>query len=81
MLTLMKRIWTAWKGVAHRIVQAQNFVLMALVYIFAVAPVAVLLKVSRRPVVPPPPQPDGQGSLWQPVRSGRLDMDRAGRMY
>ncbi|MCB9764894.1 MAG: hypothetical protein H6739_34275 [Alphaproteobacteria bacterium] len=81
MLPLMKRIWRAWKGLAHRIITAQNYVLMAIVYWVALAPVALVLKLVRHEVVPAAPEQDPEGSFWQQRRVPPLDMDRASRMY
>lgn len=77
----MKVIWRAWKGVAHRIIQAQNWFLMSIVYWIALAPVAILLRLSRRPVVPADPSPDERGSYWIPRDDGPITMERAGRMF
>lgn len=77
----MKAIWRAWKGVAHRIIQAQNWVLMSIVYWLALAPVAVFIRLSRRAVVPGEPTPDADGSFWIARDDGVMGMDRANRMF
>lgn len=81
MLTLMKRIWRAWKGVAHRIIQAQNWVLMSIVYWVALAPVAVVLRLTGHRPVPDAPAPAADGSFWIPREDGAMKMDRATRMF
>lgn len=77
----MKAIWRAWKGVAHRIIQAQNWALMSIVYWLALAPVAVLIRLSGRKVVPVEGGPDASGSFWIPRTDGVMGMDRANRMF
>ncbi|MCK6525030.1 hypothetical protein L6R49_26805 [Myxococcota bacterium] len=81
MLTLMKRIWRGWKRLAHHIVSAQNFVLMSVVYWFALAPVAVALKLVGKKVIAPPPEKDAQGSFWRPRAAPGYDLQRANRMF
>ena len=80
MLALMKRIWRGWKRVAHKIISAQNFVLMSGVYWFAVAPVALTLKLIRFKLLRTPVQNDEDESYWE-KKEGVLSMDRASRMY
>jgi len=43
-LALMKTIWRRWKKIAHGIIRAQNWLLMAIVYVVAVAPVAIVMR-------------------------------------
>lgn len=81
MLDLMKTVWRAWKGIAHRIITAQNWILMSLVYVVAVAPVALVLRVVGKQVVKPPQPPGEDGSFWEPLEDGPMTMDRANRMY
>ncbi|MEY3213061.1 MAG: hypothetical protein RIT28_3542 [Pseudomonadota bacterium] len=77
----MKKIWRSWKGLAHHIVAAQNFVLMSLVYWVALAPVALCLKLIGRSVIAPPPEKDAQGSFWRPRAASGYDLQRANRMF
>lgn len=77
----MKRIWRGWKRLAHHIVSAQNFVLMSVVYWFALAPVAVALKLVGKKVIAPPPEKDAQGSFWRPRAAPGYDLQRANRMF
>ncbi|MCB9795607.1 MAG: hypothetical protein H6741_23130 [Alphaproteobacteria bacterium] len=81
MLALMKKVWRAWKGLAHHIITAQNYILMSLVYVLAVAPVAIVLKLTGHPVVKAPPEPGPDGSFWEPRTDGPMTMERANRMY
>lgn len=77
----MKAIWRAWKGVAHRIIQAQNWLLMSIVYWLALAPVALAIRLSGHKVVPTEPGPDAGGSFWTPRSDGVMGMERANRMF
>ncbi|MDP6934148.1 MAG: hypothetical protein QGG40_14580, partial [Myxococcota bacterium] len=47
MLELLKLIWRKWKGVAHGLVHAQSWVLMAIAYWSAVFPVSVYFRLFR----------------------------------
>jgi len=80
MLALMKRIWRGWKGIAHKIISAQNFVLMAGVYWFAVAPVAIAIKLIRYRLLETPVVDDEADSYWE-KKEGTLSMDRAQKMF
>ncbi|HJN72690.1 MAG TPA: hypothetical protein QGF58_02035 [Myxococcota bacterium] len=76
----MKRIWRAWKGVAHKIISAQNFVLMSGVYWFAVAPVAICMKLIRFRLLSTPSASEEVDSYWED-KEGLLSMDRAQKMF
>ncbi|MED5369756.1 MAG: hypothetical protein VX899_01965 [Myxococcota bacterium] len=81
MLALHKVIWKAWKGFSHKLISAQNAILMAAVYIFAVAPVAVVFKlIGKRLVSPPEIDPEAE-SYWEAKEDGRFDMEKAQRMF
>ncbi len=81
MLALMKSVWRAWKGFAHKIIAAQNWLLMAWVYFFAVAPVALVLKLIGKPLVRRPLIDAQADSYWEDKTDGPLTMDRAARMF
>ena len=81
MLATMKTIWRAWKGLAHKIIAAQNFVLMSWVYIVAVAPVAICMKLLGRKLVFRPVIDADADSYWQEKTDGPMTMDRANRMF
>ncbi len=77
----MKAIWRGWKRFAHRLISAQNWLLMALVYWFAVMPVALGLRILRHRLVQPVNQDADADSYWEPRSDGPLDMARAQRMF
>ena len=81
MLATMKTIWRAWKGLAHKIIAAQNFVLMSWVYIVAVAPVAIFMKLLGHKLVIRPAIDADADSYWQEKTDGPMTMDRANRMF
>ncbi len=77
----MKALWRLWKGLAHRIIAVQNWVLMAWVYVFAVAPVAIGMKLFGRPLVRRPAIDPEIESYFEDKRGGPLTMERASRMF
>lgn len=81
MLALHKRIWRAWKGFSHKLIAAQNAVLMAGVYIFAVAPVALVFKLTGKRLVQPPAIDPEADSYWEKRDDEPFDMDKAQRMF
>lgn len=77
----MKSIWRGWKRFAHKLISAQNWLLMALVYWFAVMPVAAMLKLIRHRLIHTPETDAEADSYWEPRTDGPLDMGRAERMF
>lgn len=81
MLALHKYIWRAWKGFSHKLISAQNAVLMSFVYIFAVAPVAAFFKLTGKRLVQPPRIDPEAESYWEKRDDEPFDMDKAQRMF
>ena len=81
MLRTMKVIWGKWKGFAHRLIDWQNRILMALVYILAVAPVGLVFKLMGRRLLDRAEPEEGAASYWQERSEPALDMERARRMF
>ena len=81
-LTLMKTIWRRWKGVAHGIIRAQNWTLMAITYFVAVGPVAVIMRLKHKDLTDRGlGDPEGQHVLRVHVRSHGVaapELDRQG---
>jgi hypothetical protein len=80
-LSWLKRIWWSWKRLVHQLNAVISFVLMAFVYIVAVAPVALGFRIFK-----PDPTDRGLGdpqrkSFWLEVRLGREDIQRAQRPW
>ena len=82
MLELFKRMWIAWNDqVVRNIMRAQNFVLMSIVFVFALAPVALVLKALGRRMIDRRAPPAGTASYWVERDGKPLTMDRATRQF
>ena len=80
MLTLFKQIWRGWKRVTHKIIAAQNWFLMAMVYITAVAPVAILMRLFARPLLDRSLGDEDAESYWIPREDGPYTMEKSQHM-
>ncbi len=81
MLALMKTIWKGWKGFAHKLVAGQSWFLMAIVYIFAVGPVSLFIKLdASRRLDRGPADPDA-ATYQVKVERPPQDVRRAQRPY
>lgn len=80
MLTLFKAIWRRWKGFAHRLISAQNWFLMCLVYWGSVAPIAILMKTFAKPLLDRGLGPDDASSFWIDRDDGPMTMEQASHM-
>jgi hypothetical protein len=47
MLELLKGAWRGWKAGTHALVKGQSWLLMALAYVLALAPIALFFKLFR----------------------------------
>jgi hypothetical protein len=81
MLWLFKSLWRWQHAFLHAVIALQNRVLMTVVYVVAMAPVAVLLKLFRQDLLHrgDPEQPGS--SYWVPREDDPMTMDRARRMF
>ena len=81
MLELFKRLWIGWNDrVVRNILRAQNAVLMTVVFVLALAPVAILLRLAGRRMLDRGPAPNS-ATFWQ-ARSGKpMTMKEAARQY
>jgi hypothetical protein len=77
----MKAIWRRWKAFAHRLIDYQNRFLMGVVYVTAVAPVALVFKLMGRKLLDRGPADESQESYWVERTEPPLDMKRASRMF
>ena len=80
-LDLMKTIWSRWKKAVHRINDVIAFTLMTVVYVTAMAPVALYMRIFR-----PDPIDRGLGepdrkSYWMPMRLEAQDLRRSQRPW
>jgi hypothetical protein len=80
-LTLMKTIWRRWKRVAHGIMRAQNWFLMALTYVIAVGPVAIVLRIKHRDMTDRGLGDPDAKSYWLEPELGEQDIVRAQRPW
>ena len=81
MLRTMKAIWRRWKGFAHHLINYQNRFLMGVVYVTAVAPVAMGFKLLGRKMIDRGPADPEAETYWQTRTEPPLDMARAARMF
>jgi hypothetical protein len=79
MIPLFKAMWRAQHAFLHGLIQTQNRILMAVTYLIAIAPVALVFKLMGKRLLPEVPR-DAE-SYWIPRDDGPLDMDRAQRMF
>lgn len=85
MLALMKRLWKGWKRFASAIVNAQNTVLLFVVFLFGIGPVALVARLRRRHFLdltpPPPPGLETGGTWWTPLPQRTMDVKSAQRPF
>ena len=81
MLNLLKTIWRSWKKAVHGLNAAISFTLMALVYWFALLPVAVGFRLFKRDALDRGPGDATALTAWTPIRSPREDIRRAQRPW
>jgi len=80
-LSVMKTIWRRWKALAHGLVKVQSWLLMAIVYVVAMGPISVFIKLDKtRRLDRGPAQPDAQ-TFAQPVRTRPQDVRTAQRPW
>jgi hypothetical protein len=80
-IRFFKGIWRREKAFLHGIIKAQNWLLMALVYVFAVSPVAIVTKLfGRRMLDMSPPDPNAE-TYWIPRDDGPMTFERAKRRF
>jgi len=82
MLELFKTLWLAWNDrVIHNILKAQNTVLMGVVWLLALAPLAILLRLAGRRLLDRAPPPQQAGSHWLPRSGQPMQMKEASRQF
>jgi hypothetical protein len=80
LLRFMKRLWYAEQSAIHGLIGFQNKLLMTIVYLIAIFPVAVILKLMGKRLIDAPLE-RGKESYWEPCDDGPLTIDRAKRMF
>tara|TARA_B100001250_G_scaffold343963_1_gene312807 strand:+ start:356 stop:604 length:249 start_codon:yes stop_codon:yes gene_type:complete len=81
LIRFFKGLWRREKAFLHGILKLQNWILMALVYVLAVAPVAILLKLFRHEMLDKSlPDPEAK-SYWVEKTDGPLTLERARKRF
>jgi len=80
-LALMKTIWRRWKGVAHGIIRAQNWILMAVAYFVAVGPVALVMRMTNKDLTDRGLGDPEATTYWLEPEMGHQDIQRAQRPW
>jgi len=80
MLSLFKTLWRKWQSFAHRLIKAQNWFLMSLVYWLALAPVAIAMKLKGSVLLDRSLGEDGAESLWNEREDSVYTMDKSQHM-
>ena len=81
MLAFMKFLWRRWKGLAHRIIAAQNWLVMAIAYAVGMGPVAVIMRMKHPDLIDRGLGDPESASYWIPLNDERQDIRRAQRPY
>ena len=81
MIRLFKALWRRQKKMIQGILTLQNWILMTVVYLIAVTPVAIVLKLLRSPMLDKSlPQP-GRKSYWHDRSDGPMTWERIKKRY
>ena len=81
MLNTMKSIWKAWKHLAHGIITAQNTILLLVVFLFGVAPAAILARLTHKPLLDRGLTGSDTKTDWLDLPQTTRDMDWAQRPF
>ncbi len=81
MLRFLKRVWRGWKSFAHGLIKAQSWLLMAFAYVVALAPVALVFKISRPDPLDEKPADPKASTYAGPVRARLQDIRSAQRPW
>ena len=81
MLEVLKAVWRRWKRLAHAIIAAQNWVLMAVAYGVGMGPVALVMRLKYPDLIDRGLGDQQGSSYWLPVQGERQDIRRAQRPY
>ena len=81
MLAFMKTLWRHWKGLAHRIIAAQNWLIMALAYGIAMGPVSLVMRIKNPDLIDRGLGEEDWESFWLPLAAEAEDIRRAQRPW
>ena len=79
MLYFFKRLWYTEKRGLHKLLDFQNKAMMTIVYIIAVLPVAVILKLTGNKLIDEEIE-RGAESYWLKPKRAKITIDSARRM-
>jgi len=77
----MTALWRNWKALAHRIIAAQNWVLMAIAYVIAMGPVSVIMRIKNPDLIDRGLGDPEWESFWIPMVKEPEDIRRAQRPW
>ena len=72
-----RRVWDHWKQAAHAVGVVQTRFVMLVIYVIAVVPTGLLMRLSRDPLHLRAPE---HGN-WTPVRQNERSVDAARRQF
>ena len=81
MLALMKTLWRRWKGLAHRIIAAQNWLVMALAYVIAMGPVSFFMRLKDPDLIDRGLGDPESPTFWHTLPNEPEDIRRAQRPW
>lgn len=81
MLELLKLLWRRWKGLAHRIIALQNWIVMAIAYAVGMGPVALIMRMKHDDLIDRGLGDTEGPSYWLNLTREDQDIRRAQRPY
>ena len=81
MLHIMKALWRRWKGFAHSIIRAQNWLIMAMAYLIAMGPVALVMRLKSNDLIDRGLGDPEARSYWVGLNEPNQDIRRSQRPW
>lgn len=81
MIALFQAMWRRQKRFVHGIIYWQNWILMAVVYVVAVTPVALMMRLFRKPMLDVTLPDRQKKSYWSERTEGPMTWERARRRF
>ncbi len=81
MLNLMKALWRRWKRFAHAIIRGQNWLVMAIAYVVAMGPVALIMRLKSSDLIDRGLGDPDADSYWIPMKDVEQDIRRSQRPW
>lgn len=74
---ILSWVWVRWQKVAHGITRLINFVLLGLLYILAIGPTSIVMRLMRNDILDTHWDPgDSRSSFWQIRPTSPVDIER-----